>query len=412
MGSIHRKRLAYVAVFVLIALVLCFQLPVLDSEPPNSGRQPLENYIRCVGERLLVDAESRQLGSNSGPGVLPMVVIPLMLDLHDFQDVMCNISVPIRLLVLVQNGREPQLSSFLDELEAAYGWSRRLVVRRRPENIGYSGAVNFGLRLAMSLPREKMPFVFVTNSDVTFSPDLLPRLLQDAHVMTLHDAARMDELAAEVADESSGHAPASRRIKVLRSSSNISALSTSVLLPDRIRYAPAKERVKTFSRHFGYFCMDYRQSCFTSVILTRLAVSTVGYFDENFYPAYAEDVDYAMRLRMLGFQQHVVSHGTFVHRSNLNLRKSFGAATDAVWFRRVYRTRLTRVYAVQKWGREEVCCDGFKEPFNGTLPLDVWVRDDIRIARARAYGHSILTELPNATYDISLLRQARASVVL
>ncbi|KEG15402.1 beta galactofuranosyl glycosyltransferase [Trypanosoma grayi] len=124
-----------------------------------------------------------------------MVVIPLLLDLHDFQDVMRNISVPIRLLVLVQNGREPQLSSFLDEVEGAYGWSGRLVVRRCPENIGYSGAVSFGLRLAMSLPREKMPFVFVTNSDVTLSPDLLPRLL--------HDAARMDELAAEVADETS-----------------------------------------------------------------------------------------------------------------------------------------------------------------------------------------------------------------
>ncbi|KAF8289532.1 putative beta galactofuranosyl glycosyltransferase [Trypanosoma cruzi] len=146
------------------------------------------------------------------------------------------------------------LSLCLQELERVYGWSGSLVVSRHPENIGYSAAVNIGLRLALSLPREEVPFVFVTNSDVMFSPGLLPNLLRDVHEMTRHDAARMDELAAEVANEPSEYSPVLRRgLKVLRSTVDDNRLSTSALLPDRIRYASVKEREKIFSRHYGHF---------------------------------------------------------------------------------------------------------------------------------------------------------------
>ncbi|PWV16931.1 putative beta galactofuranosyl glycosyltransferase [Trypanosoma cruzi] len=224
-------------------------------------------------------------GNNNGTVAIPLMVVPLMLDLMEFRRMMCNISVPIRLLVLVQNGREAMLSLCLQELERVYGWSGRLVVSRHPENIGYSAAVNIGLRLALSLPREEVPFVFVANSDVMFSPDLLPNPLRDVHEMTRHDAARMDELAAEVANEPSEYSPVLRRgLRVLRSTVNDDRLSTSALLPDRVRYASVKEREKAFSKHYGHFCAYYKSSCFTSVMLTRLAISTVEYFDENFYP--------------------------------------------------------------------------------------------------------------------------------
>ncbi|PWV11517.1 putative beta galactofuranosyl glycosyltransferase [Trypanosoma cruzi] len=213
-------------------------------------------YIRCVGERLLVDPTTRQLGgNNNGTDVIPLMVVPLMFDLMDFRRMMCNISVPIRLLVLVQNGREAMLSLCLQELERVYEWSGRLVVSHHPENIGHSAAVKIGLRLAISLPREEVPFVFVTNSDAEFSPDLLPNLLRDVHEMARHDAARMDELAAEVANEPSECSPVLRRgLRVLRSTVNDSRLSTSALLPDRFRYASVKEREKAFSKHYGHFC--------------------------------------------------------------------------------------------------------------------------------------------------------------
>ncbi|PWU92464.1 putative beta galactofuranosyl glycosyltransferase [Trypanosoma cruzi] len=337
------------------------------------------------------------------------MVAPLMLDLMDFRRMVCNINVPIRLLVLVQNGREAKLSLYLQELERVYGWSGRLVVSRHPENIGYSAAVNVGLRLALLLPREEVPFVFVTNSDVMFSPDLLPNLLRDVHEMTRHDAARMDELAAEVANEPSEYSPVLRRgLRVLRSTVNDDRLSTSALLPDRIRYASVKEREKAFSNHYGHFCAYYKSSCFTSFMLTRLAISTVGYFDENFYPAYVEDVDYSLRLRLLGFQERNVLYGKFVHRGSSNIRFSNEMELpDALWYRRVNSLMTNQPYAKMKWNRPRACCGGYKEPYNGMVPLDVWVKDEARIQRIWAYGHDEKQGVPMAEYDRTLLYPVR-----
>ncbi|EAN85466.1 hypothetical protein ECC02_003860 [Trypanosoma cruzi] len=394
--------------FVLIYIYTCLEVEPLFGDDPAHGfgvGPTMAEYIHCVGERLLVDPTTRQLGGNNGTDVIPMMVVPLMLDLMDFRRMMCNISVPIRLLVLVQNGREAMLSLYLQELERVYGWSGRLVVSRHPENIGYSAAVNIGLRLALSLPREEVPFVFVTNSDVMFSPDLLPNLLRDVHEMTRHDAARMDELAAEVANEPSEYSPVLRRgLRVLRSTVKDNRLSTSALLPDRIRYASAKERAKMFSKHYGHFCAYYKGTCFASVMLTRLAISTVGYFDENFYPAYVEDVDYSLRLRLLGFQERNVLYGKFVHRSNYNIRLSEQLELpDALWYRRVKSLMTNQPYVMMKWKGLKACCNGYKEPYNGMVPLDVWVKDEARIQRIRAYGHDEIRRVPSIDYDRSLL---------
>ncbi|ESS60945.1 beta galactofuranosyl glycosyltransferase [Trypanosoma cruzi Dm28c] len=348
---------------MLIYMYTCLEVEPLFGDDPTYGLgvgPNMADYIHCVGERLLVDPTTRRLGGNNGTDVIPLMVAPLMLDLMEFQRMMCNISVPIRLLVLVQNGREAMLSLCLQELERVYGWSGRLVVSRHPENIGYSAAVNIGLRIALSLPREEVPFVFVTNSDVMFLPDLLPNLLRDVHEMTRHDAARMDELAAEVANEPSEYSPVLRRgLRVLRSTVNDGRLSTSALLPDRIRYASVKEREKAFSNHYGHFCAYYKSSCFTSVMLTCLAISTVGYFDENFYPAYVEDVDYSLRLCLLGFQERNVLYGKFVHRGSYNIRFSNKVELpDALWYRRVNSLMTNQPYVVMKWNRLKACCDG------------------------------------------------------
>ncbi|KAF5220424.1 hypothetical protein ECC02_006608 [Trypanosoma cruzi] len=296
------------------------------------------------------------------------------------------------------------LSLYLQELERVYGRPGRLIVSRHPENIGYSAAVNIGLRIALSLPREEVPFVFVTNSDVEFSPDLIPNLLRDVHEMTRHDAACMDELAAEVANEPSEYSPVLRRgLRVLRSTVNDSRLSTSALLPDRIRYASVKEREKALSKHYGHFCAYYKCSCFTSVILTRLAISTVVYFDESFYPAYVEDVDYSLRLRLLGFQERNVSYGKFVHCGSSSIRHSNEVELpDALWCRRVKSLMTNDAYVVMKWNGLKACCNGYKEPYDGMVPLDIWVKDKARIQRIRVHGHDEIQRVPIIYYDRTL----------
>ncbi|RNE95615.1 beta galactofuranosyl glycosyltransferase, partial [Trypanosoma rangeli] len=94
----------------------------------KSGVAPrAPKYMMCVGERLLVDAKTGKLGDVSGDNVIPLMVVPLMLDLEEFKKLMCNISVPIRRLLLVQNGREARLQLYLQELEKMYGWTGRLI---------------------------------------------------------------------------------------------------------------------------------------------------------------------------------------------------------------------------------------------------------------------------------------------
>ncbi|ESS61609.1 beta galactofuranosyl glycosyltransferase [Trypanosoma cruzi Dm28c] len=219
--------------------------------------------------------------------------------------------------------------------------------------------------------------------------------------MTRHDAARMDELAAEVANEPSEYSPFLRRgLRVLRSTVDDNLLSMSALLPDRIHYASVKEREKAFPKHHGHFCAYYKSSCFTSVMLTRLAISTVGYFDENFYPAYVEDFEYSLRLRLLGFRERNVLYGKFVHRSNYNIRFSNKMELpDALWYRRVKYLMTNQPYAMMKWNGLKACCDGYKEPYNGMVPLEVWVKDEARIQRIRAYGHDEIRRVPRVEYD-------------
>ncbi|PWU83860.1 putative beta galactofuranosyl glycosyltransferase [Trypanosoma cruzi] len=238
-----------------------------------------------------------------------------------------------------------------------------------------------------------------------FSPVLFPNLLRDVHEMTRHDAACMDELAAEVANEPSEYSPVLRRgLRVLRSTVNDSRLSTSALLPDRIRYASVKERAKMFSKYYGHFCAYYKSSCFVSVMLTRLAISTVGYFDESFYPAYVEDVDYSLRLRLLGFQERNVSYGKFVHRSKYNIRLSNKLELpDALWYRRVNSLSANDAYAMMKWDRPRACSGRCKEPYDGMVPADVWVKDEARIQRIRVYGHDEEQGVPRVEYDRTLL---------
>ncbi|EKF38280.1 beta galactofuranosyl glycosyltransferase, putative, partial [Trypanosoma cruzi marinkellei] len=269
------------------------------------------------------------------------------------------------------------------------GRSGRLVASRHPENVGRRAAVSIGSRLALSLPREEVLFVFVANSDVKLSPGLLSNLPRDVREMTRHDAARKGALAAEVANEPSECTPVLRRgLRVPRSRVKDDRLSTSALLSDRIHCASAKGRETAFSRHYGHFCAYHKSSFSASVMLTRLAISTVGYFDENFYAACVWDLDHSLRLRLLGFQERNVLHGGFVHRGSSSIRFSNKMESpDALWHRRINSLTANDAYATMKWNRPRACCGGWKEPYNGMVPAYVWVRDEALIQRIRACGH-------------------------
>lgn len=58
--------------------------------------------------------------------------------------------------------------------------------------------------------------------------------------------------------------------------------------------------MRYFHGHYGkLYLVPDQHSAFA---VTRLMVSTVGYFDENLYPAYDEDIDWNFRMNALGFR--------------------------------------------------------------------------------------------------------------
>ena len=85
---------------------------------------------------------------------------------------------------------------------------------------------------------------------------------------------------------------------------------------------------------------------FACCAISPEAVERVGYFDENFFPAYYEDVDYDRRCRLLGMSIHVhqqvlVEHErSATHRSMSDEDKTF---IDA-------RFQANKRYFERKWG--------------------------------------------------------------
>jgi GT2 family glycosyltransferase len=107
--------------------------------------------------------------------------------------------------------------------------------------------------------------------------------------------------------------------------------------------------------------------------LTRATVNAVGYFDENFYPAYDEDLDYGRRADLLGLPRFETGFtGTHV-----------GSATiysDPVL--RIHNGRTHSAndeYYAAKWGGHKEGGETFSTPFNKGGHVGDWRLDPERL---------------------------------
>jgi GT2 family glycosyltransferase len=151
----------------------------------------------------------------------------------------------------------------------------------------------------------------------------------------------------------------------------------------------------------------------SAIILTRKMVQAVGYFDENFYPAYYEDDDYGIRIHLASyraerFQAANISHGR-VHgskkyisgvESTLVPKKKEKRVLDAAQlaWRAAFRLGIhySREYIRDKWniklasttiqaqcktyrGINRVCKVGYQHPFgDSSKNLSHWVLNQTR----------------------------------
>ncbi|GET91738.1 gipl galf transferase, putative [Leishmania tarentolae] len=286
-----------------------------------------KDWMECIRRNLQLDRHGEPLRLVTDmTDAIPLLITPLTGDVKFFPYFVCSIDVPVRYHFIIQNERDTDTIAVIDELQRRFGNSGRLLVVRNRYNRGYSGSMNQAFEWALKeRTAEEVPWVFACGVDEIFEAGLLSELVKVVQDNTRDDAAMLEELHKEVELEErlvrEGNysyyerwAPPGRPLKVLRSGYPGVPLNvrTAPLMPDRIRYMVADENRPSGivepdelrTRFFGNYVATVTPLPYAlgTIAVTRLALSTVGYFDENFFPAYMDDIDLRWRHFAYGFR--------------------------------------------------------------------------------------------------------------
>jgi len=112
--------------------------------------------------------------------------------------------------------------------------------------------------------------------------------------------------------------------------------------------------------------------------LTGYTLSKVGYFDENFHPAYDEDLDWDRRAKLVGCERIEVGFsGTHVGSATIHSDPSLRAQNG--------RTHSANdIYYARKWGGPKQGGERFSTPFNRGGHVGDWRLEPERL-RSQAW---------------------------
>lgn len=436
------------------------QLDVLDVFPlrPHERRISFIEFARCLGARLSVSPETGvevERDDLASDRYAPFLISVTLENTQDLKALICNLTMPYRYIVLAQNGDTPEVTPFFRLLRRMFAFTTRLTVLQFPENIGFAGAVNAGLREALRHPFSEVPFLHIVHNDVRFLFSSLEQAVAGAYKTTARDTDMIEALEKEVATEPNEYTPLIRQPDGLRTPllpgtplpqqhDRKPVVVTSALLPDRVRYMAPSRRAELMVGHTSFMFANSRGE-YTSVFLSRLAVLAVGFFDENFFPILYDDTDYRWRAHLLGFVEdrnaamndQVISFDLDCVNQAMNdvdddgnaegrlggLRKAAAGPTLSLKgkalqrdCRKAFYAGVQYTYMQQKWGVESMTelmqAHTRREPFSGEafggklrLPLDAWVVDRNRLTNLRTWlrdvGRRIL-DVDNYNTDVIL----------
>ena len=121
---------------------------------------------------------------------------------------------------------------------------------------------------------------------------------------------------------------------------------------------------------------------FAAFGISRACVERVGYFDENFHPAYCEDCDYEYRCRLAGVPIVPVPARLRHDRSSTIAEPRFGRQNA-----RTYPENVR--YFERKWGGPLRGGETFDSPFDAGGGVDEWTPDHAR-RRSQAWETTML----------------------
>ena len=211
-----------------------------------------------------------------------------------------SVHVPFELLVIDDASPEPAVSAYVDRFGAAPA-PFRVTVLRNPDNLGFVGTVNRGLR-------QTAGDVVLLNSDTAVTPGWLDHLAA---------AAAQTDVAT---------------VTPLTSHGSICTLPQPVI--DAFALETAEPRIDECAAFVRRHSLVLFPEVITGVgfcmYVTRRALDLVGLLDEEtFGRGYGEEVDFCLRASLLGLR-HLVDDSTFVyHRGGV----SFGDGQSEGWAR-------------------------------------------------------------------------------
>lgn len=113
----------------------------------------------------------------------------------------------------------------------------------------------------------------------------------------------------------------------------------------------------------------------------------IGYFDENFYPAYWEDIDMMRRIRTARDKGYIktlkfVEDGRISHHQSTTINDHKDIFPHDMWN---FTYTNNQLYLRAKWGTDEDNHEkGYKTPFNDpVLHNSFWFTDRVRKAKAK-----------------------------
>jgi hypothetical protein len=107
----------------------------------------------------------------TNPALVPVMVIPLFHDAEEVRSLLGSIDAPVRLFAFSWNSDSDDVRKVVEVLKLIpYG----VFVNHFPDNVGFSGAVNAGIRIARMCLKPAPNWYFIVNADTHFPKNVLP----------------------------------------------------------------------------------------------------------------------------------------------------------------------------------------------------------------------------------------------
>ncbi len=157
-----------------------------------------------------------------------------------------------------------------------------------PENYGFQGGFNVGLRYALAQQSE---YIFMINNDTEVAPDILDILMQNVH--------------------EPGVGLLSPKIYYADEPTRIWSVG-GMRHPWTYEMTSKGDNAHDHGQWNNVIERDYLVGC--ALLMTRAMLQDVGLFDEGYFPIYYEDMDLSLRARQAGYRLLLIPQAHMWHK--------------------------------------------------------------------------------------------------